>query len=233
MRIVRAHRWDVSVREASAIQRELREQISLVDAISPSEVRLVGGVDTGYVKRDDGMTGYAAVVVFTYPDLQHRETVIGERRVEFPYVPGYLTFREGPSVLAALDKLTTDPDVLLVDGHGYAHPRRLGIATHLGVVLDRPTIGCAKSILVGKYDEPPDEFGAHTPVIHQGEVVGAAVRTRPAHSPLFVSPGHKISVETAVEIALACCRDGGYLPVPTQAAHNAVAEHTRPLRKRR
>jgi deoxyribonuclease V len=233
MRIHHPHAWNVTVEEARAIQRELAPRVDLTDSVSPTSLRTVAGVDNGYVKGETGFTGYAAAVGFDFPSLDRSETVIAELPVEFPYVPGFLTFREGPAMLDALARLVHEPDVVLVDGHGYAHPRRFGIASHLGVVLDHPTIGCAKSILVGRFDEPADEFGAHTPLVDRGEVVGAVVRTRPGHAPLFVSPGHKVSVETAVAIVLACCRDGGYLPVPTQAAHDAVTEYTRPLRKRR
>ncbi|GIW03812.1 MAG: endonuclease V [Thermomicrobiales bacterium] len=233
MQAVYRHPWNVTVEEARAIQQELRKRVSLVDAVALDAIQHVGGIDTGYVNNELGTTGFAAVVVMSFPALVQCEIAIGEHRVEFPYVPGFLTFREGPPILAALERVAIEPDVLLIDGHGYAHPRRLGIATHIGVLLDRPTIGCAKSVLVGQYEEPDGRFGAHSPLIHQGEVVGAAVRTRPGHAPLFVSPGHKLSVATAVSIVLACCRDNGYLPVPTQAAHEAVARHTRPLRKRR
>ena len=233
MQAVYRHPWNVTVKEARAIQQELRKRVSLIDAIALDAIRHVGGIDTGYVTYEQGTTGFAAVVIMSFPALERREIVVGEHRVEFPYVPGFLTFREGPSILAALERVAIEPDVLLIDGHGYAHPRRLGIATHIGVLLDRPTIGCAKSVLVGKYEEPDDRFGAHSPLIHQGEVVGAALRTRPGHAPLFVSPGHKLSVTTAVRIVLACCRDNGYLPVPTHAAHDAVTQHARPLRKRR
>ncbi|MEA2530420.1 MAG: deoxyribonuclease [Thermomicrobiales bacterium] len=233
MRLHHPHNWNVSVAEARAIQRGLAPLVSLEDALSVADLRTVAGVDNGYVKGETGFTGYAAAVTCDFPMLERAETVIAERPVEFPYVPGFLTFREGPAMLDALLRLQPEPDVILVDGHGYAHPRRFGIASHLGVVLDHPTIGCAKSVLVGRYEEPADEFGAHTPLVDRDEVVGAAVRTRPGHAPLFVSPGHKLSVETALEIVLACCRDGGYLPVPTQAAHNAVTEYTKPLRKRK
>ena len=231
MQVRHAHPWNVSVTEAAAIQRDLARRVSLIDAIAPLAVRLVAGVDNAYVKAG-GLIAHAAALVFTLPELAQIETAIAERPVEFPYVPGYLTFREGPAILAALERLTAEPDVILFDGHGYAHPRRLGLASHLGVVLDRPTIGCAKSILVGQYAEPPDEFGAHTPIIDGDEVVGAAVRTRPGYAPLFVSPGHKLSVASAVTVALACCRAGQYLPVPTRAAHDAVTERTLPLRRR-
>jgi deoxyribonuclease V len=137
-------------------------------------------------------------------------------------VPGLLSFREIPAVLAACANLTTEPDMLLCDGQGYAHPRRFGLASHLGVALERPTIGCAKSRLIGEFEEPERIFGAHTPLVDRGEVIGAAVRTRPRHKPLFVSPGHMVSVETAVAIALACCRDGQFLPTPTRLAHESV-----------
>jgi deoxyribonuclease V len=233
MRIHHPHDWKISVDEARVIQRELGPLVTLDDAIAVADVRWVAGVDNGYVKGESGFTGYAAAVPFAFPTLERGETVFAERPTEFPYVPGFLTFREGPVMLDALLRLDPEPDVILVDGHGYAHPRRFGIASHLGVILDHPTIGCAKSVLVGRYDAPPDEFGAHSPLIDRGEVIGAAVRTRPGHAPLFVSPGHKLSVETALEIVLSCCRDGGYLPVPTQAAHDAVAEYTKPLRGRK
>jgi deoxyribonuclease V len=147
-------------------------------------------------------------------------------------VPGLLSFREAPAILDAFRQTRTTPDVVLFDGHGYAHPRRLGIATHLGLVLDRPSIGCAKSKLIGDYEEPERVFGATTPVIHHGEIIGLAVRTRPRHKPLFVSPCHKLSLEMARAIALACCRDGAFLPEPTRLAHETVTAHTRPLRQR-
>ena len=155
------------------------------------------------------------------------ETAVASRPVAFPYVPGLLTFREAPAVLAACAEVESEPDLLLFDGQGYAHPRRFGLASHLGLVLDRPSIGCAKSRLVGRFEEPERVFGAHTPLVDRGEVVGAAVRSRPRHAPLFVSPGHMLSVETAVALALACCRDGAFLPVPTRLAHAAVTARAR------
>ncbi len=233
MRLHHSHNWKISVAEARTIQGELSPLVALEDAVSIAHLDHVAGVDNGYVKGESGFTSYAVAVPFAFPALEQGETVFAERPTEFPYVPGFLTFREGPVMIDALLRLDPEPDVILVDGHGYAHPRRFGIASHLGVILDHPTIGCAKSVLVGRYDDPPDEPGAHTPLIDRGEVIGAAVRTRPGHTPLFVSPGHKLSVETALAIVLACCRDGGYLPVPTRAAHEAVAEYTKPLRRRK
>jgi deoxyribonuclease V len=155
------------------------------------------------------------------------ETAFAWQPIAFPYVPGLLSFREAPAVLAACADLTVEPDIFLCDGQGYAHPRRLGLASHLGLFLERPTIGCAKSRLVGEYEEPERVFGAHTPLVDRGEVVGAAVRTRPRHKPLFVSPGHKISLETAVDVTLACCRGGAFLPEPTRLAHELVTQERR------
>jgi deoxyribonuclease V len=229
----RPHPWAVTVHEAREIQQQLSSDVTIADGPGLEEIRLIAGFDNGYVKQPDGHVAYAAVVVFTFPELVPVETAIGEAPVVFPYVPGFLTFREGPAILDALAKLASEPDVLLLDGQGYAHPRRMGLATHMGVVLDWPTIGCAKTRLVGTYEEPADEAGAISPLIDREEIVGAAVRTRPGHSPLFVSPGHKLDVERAVQITLACCRDGNFLPVPTQAAHDTVSKHTAQFRRNR
>jgi deoxyribonuclease V len=205
----------------------------LVDAIDPAKIRTVAGLDNGYVKQGDHFTAFAAVVLMRFPELDEIETVIGSAPMTFPYIPGLLTFREAPAILDALAKLSADPDVLLFDGHGIAHPRRIGFAAHMGVVLDWPSIGCAKSKLTGHYAEPGDEFGATSPLIDSGEIVGTVVRTFPSHAPLFVSPGHKISIPTATEIALACSDGTSLMPQPTRAAHNAVAAATAPLRHKK
>ena len=226
------HRWDVTPAEARAIQVELAGRVVLADALKLEKVRLVAGVDDAYVKGEDGrVMAHAAAVVLTFPVLEVVETAFGAVADPFPYVPGLLSFREVPAVLAALGQLTATPDVVLCDGQGYAHPRRFGLACHLGLVLGRPTVGCAKTRLVGRHAEPGAAFGATAPLVDRDEVVGAAVRTRPGHAPLYVSPGHQVSVEGAVAIALACCRDGAFLPVPTRAAHEAVTAHTKPLRR--
>ncbi len=227
MKVRELHAWDVTPQEARRIQAELAGQILLEDAISLDAVRLVAGVDNTYVREGNQATAYAAVVALTFPELEVVETVLASRPVTFPYVPGLLSFREAPAVLAAFERLAAEPDLILFDGQGYAHPRRMGLASHLGLVLDRPSVGCAKSRLVGTYEEPERVFGARTPLVDRGETVGAAVRTRPRHAPLFVSPGHKLRVETAVELALACCRDNQFMPVPTRAAHDLVTEHAR------
>lgn len=221
------HAWDVSTAEARAIQIDLAGRVDLTDAVSLAAIETVAGVDNTYVKMDGQTTAGAVVVVLTFPALEVIATAVAWQPIAFPYVPGLLSFREAPAVLAACADLTVEPDLFLCDGQGYAHPRRLGLASHLGLVLDQPTIGCAKSRLIGEYEEPERIFGAHTPLVDRGEVVGAAVRTRPRHKPLFVSPGHKISVETAVAITLVCCRDGAFLPEPTRLAHEMVTRERR------
>lgn len=227
MRIAGLHEWDVTPAEARVIQADLAGRLSLHDGFSPDAVTIVAGVDNAYLKRAGATDACAAVVALTFPEMRVLETAVAWRRVTFPYVPGLLSFREAPAILAACRELSAEPDLFLFDGQGYAHPRRFGLASHLGVVLDRPSIGCAKSRLIGQYEEPPREFGAFTPLLDGDEVIGAAVRTRPRHKPLFVSPGHKVSVETAVAMTLACCRDGAFMPEPTRLAHELVTRERR------
>jgi deoxyribonuclease V len=233
MKIPSHHSWDIAPKEARAVQQELAPRVSLSDAIDPSAVRVVAGVDNGYVKTEAGYVAYAAAVAVMLPDLEVLEVAYGSAPVTFPYIPGFLTFREAPAILAALEGLRAEPDVLLFDGQGYAHPRRFGLASHMGVVLGRPSIGCAKSRLVGEFAPPADEAGAWSPLVAGDETIGAALRTLPGRDPLFVSPGTMISVETAVTVVRACCRDGVYLPVPTGVAHDSVTAYTRPLRGKR
>lgn len=207
--------WNVSPSEAIAIQNRLREQVKTTSAFGA--LHTVAGVDVG-VKGD---IARAAIVVLDYPALTPRDAGVAEVQVTFPYVPGLLAFREMPAVLAALERLTTEPDLFIVDGHGQAHPRRMGIACHLGVVLDKPSIGCAKSKLVGQYQEPPQAAGAWTELHDQGEVIGAVVRTRPGTTPIFVSIGHRIDLATAIAVVLECTR-GYRLPETTRWAHRVA-----------
>ncbi len=223
MEIHEPHAWDVTPKEAAIIQREMRDRVSLDDAIAIADIRLVAGVDSTYTKQRKQTTARAVVVVLDFATLEVVETSFAEREIGFPYLPGLLSFREAPAVLDAFRGLTNVPDVVLFDGQGIAHPRRLGFASHVGVVLDIPSIGCAKSKLVGTFDEPERTFGAQTPLVHRDQIVGAVVRTRPTHSPLFISPGHKLSVPTAVEIVLRCHRDNHFLPEPTRLAHDEVS----------
>jgi deoxyribonuclease V len=180
-------------------------------------VHLVAGIDIS-ANSYTGV-GRAAVVVLAFPTLEEIEVAREERALAMPYVPGLLSFREAPIILGALARLTHAPDLLLVDGQGIAHPRRFGIASHLGVLVDLPAIGCAKSILRGRHAPLPDEVGARAPMLDRGEVIGMALRTRRHANPIYISVGHRITLETAVEYVERCCRGGYRLPEPTRLAH--------------
>lgn len=208
--------WDVSPDEAVAIQRMLRDRVSLNDEFD--QIKLIAGADSSFSL--DGEIVNAVVVVLTFPGLETIERRSVSRPVTFPYIPGLLSFREGPALLDTFAELENEPDLIFFDGHGIAHPRRLGIASHIGVILDKPSIGCAKSRLIGHYAEPGNEIGSYTPLLVEGnELVGYAVRTRRYVRPVFISPGHKISFQSALRLSLECT--GGYkLPEPVRRAHN-------------
>lgn len=213
MKILQLHSWDVTAQEALNIQIELAKQVSRVSQIG--EVRLIAGVDMAVGR--SGREGRAAVVLLDYPELKAREIQVAEAKVLFPYIPGLLSFREAPIVLGAFAKLTTTPDIVFVDGQGIAHPRRIGIASHIGLFLDLPTIGCAKSILIGHHADLPLEAGSSVPLIDRGEVIGAAVRTKTGVKPVYVSIGHKVDLDSAIKWVLACTR-GYRLPEPIRLA---------------
>ena len=218
MPVVIDHPWNLTPREAIALQNELRNRIITEDRLGP--VSRVGGVDVGF--EDDGATTRAAVAVLSYPELELVETSIGRRPTRFPYVPGLLSFREIPAVLDALDGLTRTPDLLLCDGQGIAHPRRLGIASHLGLIVDIPSIGVGKTRLWGRYGEVPSGKGEWTPLRDGNEIIGAVLRTRIGVKPLFISPGHRISLESAVRYVMGCV--GRYkLPETTRQAHRLAS----------
>lgn len=200
------------------MQRELRAHLMLTDQLGP--VRRVAGVDVGF--EADGTVTRAAVAVLRYPELDMLETAIARRPTEFPYIPGLLSFRELPAVLEALEKLREPPDLLLCDGQGIAHPRRLGIASHLGLLVDIPSIGVAKTRLCGSHDEVVNQRGAWTPLRANGEVIGAVLRTRPGVKPLYVSPGHRIGLETAIACVMGCCTRYR-LPETTRRAHRLAS----------
>jgi deoxyribonuclease V len=206
------HRWDVSPLEAVEIQQRLRSLVRQEPAIALDAIRTVAGVDVSY--KD---VSRAAVVVLAFPSLEVLEQAEAVRETTFPYVPGLLSFREIPVVLDALAMLSTQPDVLICDGQGIAHPRRLGLASHLGVYLDRPTVGCAKSRLTGRYIEPGENAGDFTPLTDRDELIGVVLRMKPQTKPLFVSVGHKMDLETAVALVLRCGR-GYRLPEATRLA---------------
>ena len=211
------HRWDLSPRDAIELQKSLRDRLTL--QTPPRRLQTVAGADISFDKDDP--TVYAGIVVLRLPDLAVVEeaTVVTEAR--FPYVPGLLSFREAPAILAAWEKLRTKPDAVMFDGQGIAHPRRFGIAAHVGLWLDRPTWGCAKSLLTGRYDEPAPERGSRSPLVDKGETIGAVLRTKDRTNPVYVSVGNWMTLDTAVELTLRC--GGGYrVPEPTRRAHLLV-----------
>ena len=211
------HDWNLTPREAIELQKKLRESVRLEPL--KKRIETIAGADISFNKFEP--TVYAGIVVLSLPSLEVVEEVGVVSETRFPYVPGLLSFRETPSVLEAWAKLKSEPDAVMFDGQGIAHPRRVGIASHVGLLINRPTLGCAKSVLVGKYVEPEKERGSWTELVDKGEVVGAALRTKNNVQPIFVSPGHLISLADAIKLTLEA--DGGYRqPEPTRRAHLLV-----------
>ena len=211
------HGWQVSIPQALDIQRELAARVSPISEIG--EPRFVAGADISTSRARSLATG--AVVVMDYPALELVEVKTVDAQLAFPYIPGLLSFRESLLVLAVCEKLTVTPDLILVDGQGLAHPRRLGLASHLGLLLDTPTIGCAKSRLCGSHEAPAVAPGSSAKLVDHGEVIGAVVRSKAGTSPLYVSIGHKVDLEAAVRWVLVCCR-GYRIPEPLRLAHLAA-----------
>jgi deoxyribonuclease V len=201
MKFNQRHSWDLTTEEAVIIQQQLRNEVITEDRL-PEIVQYVAGVDMGF--EADGTISRAAVAVLSFPDLQLVETALAYRPTTFPYIPGFLSFREIPAVLDALEKIGTTPDIILCDGQGIAHPRRLGIACHLGVIIDMPTIGVAKSLLIGEHELLAETRGSWQPLIDKGETIGAVLRTRDNVRPLYVSSGHRISLSTAIDYVMKC-----------------------------
>jgi deoxyribonuclease V len=225
MWVVLSHRWDLSPKEAFAVQQELAAQVDRRPRLGP--VHRVAGIDVSV--RDD--VARAAVVVLDFEGMAPVDYAIATRPVSFPYVPGLLAYREGPVVLDALECLGTTPDLLIFDGQGLAHPRRLGIASHIGLLVNMPSIGCAKSRLCGQHDEPGPEPGDYAPLLDQGEVLGAVLRTRRGVKPVYVSIGHQVDLATSIHYVLACCR-GYRLPETTRWAHRVAGGEVPPLQGR-
>ncbi len=201
MKINQRHAWPLTIEEAIAIQERLRGEIVTSDQL-PETVQYVAGVDMGF--EADGTISRAAVAVLSFPDLQLLESAIARRPTAFPYVPGFLSFREIPAILDALEKISLTPDLILCDGQGIAHPRRFGIACHLGLIVDIPAIGVAKSLLTGKHQEVPETRGSWQPLLNRGETIGAVLRTRIGTKPVYVSSGHRVSLLTAIDYVLRC-----------------------------
>jgi deoxyribonuclease V len=212
------HSWHVTPAEARTIQQKLRDQVETEDRLGP--VSRIAGVDVGF--EEGGRITRAAVAVLGFPDLQLLQQAVARLPTGFPYVPGLLSFREIPAVLKALEQLNPLPELLLCDGQGLAHPRRFGIACHLGVVTDIPSIGVAKSRLVGSHQEPGPEKGCWVPLMDRDERIGAVLRTRNNVRPLYISSGHRISLETAMDYVLACTPKYR-LPETTRQAHKLAS----------
>ena len=213
------HDWDLSPREAVELQKSLRERVRLEPLTR--EIGTVAGADISFNKYSPVL--YAGIVVLRLPSLEVLEEVGVVGETKFPYVPGLLSFRESPPLLEAWGKLKIEPDAVMFDGQGIAHPRRVGIASHVGLLLNRPTFGCAKSILVGRHEELAEERGSWQPLVDpkNKETIGAALRTKTRVQPIYVSPGHLIDLAGAIDLTLRA--DGGYRqPEPTRRAHNLV-----------
>lgn len=216
MNIQQYHQWNLSVKEAKEVQTSLSRHIVTEDKYG--EVNLVCGVDVGF----RGNVAVAALSIFSFPDLRLLEVVTAKSEVSFPYVPGLLSFREIPPLLQALNRLENEPDLIFTDGHGIAHPRKFGLACHLGLIFDKPTIGCAKSILIGVYQEPGRNRGDSSYISLNRKIIGAVLRTRDDIKPVFVSVGHRVSLKSALRFTLKCTHMYR-LPEPIRAAHRAAS----------
>lgn len=200
MKKIALESWPITVEEATSMQNNLKTQVITEDKLGP--VKYVAGLDAAFLENDQ--VTKAAVAVFSFPDMKLQETAIATRATTFPYTPGFLSFREIPAYLDVLEKLKLTPDLILCDGQGLAHPRRFGCATHLGVVLDIPTIGVAKTLFIGQHDVLAESKGSWQPLVDNGEVVGAVVRSRQSVKPIYVSVGHRLCLETAINYVLKC-----------------------------
>lgn len=218
MHVRQLHRWNITEEEARDIQKELARFVLILPC--QRKVRYIAGADVAYKEKTN--TGWAAVAVFSYPSLELVEARCIKGRVTFPYIPSLLSFREGPLLLEAFKKISTPPDLIIFNGHGIAHPLKMGLATHMGIILKIPTIGCAKKALVGEHDEPEEKIGSYSPLIYEGEVIGVALRTK-KNSSIIVSAGFMITLEEAINIVLFCIKDTKF-PIPLLFAHLLASE---------
>ena len=212
-------RWKITPREAIQLQARLRQRVVLTDSFK--QISYVAGADIAFDPATQ--VAFAGVIVYRFPSLEEVERRMARRKLQFPYVPGLLSFREIPILMAAFSRLKTEPDVLLIDGHGRAHPRLFGLACHIGVLFDKPAIGCAKSLLVGEAGEPAAKGGSTAPLDYHGERVGTVLRTRDGTRPIFVTQGHRISLTAAVKVVRKCM-DGYRIPKPTREADHYVRD---------
>jgi len=217
VKIKELHGWNLTPSEAIALQKELAPKVSRND--DTGSPRFIAGADISTTRARGAAT--AAVIVVSYPGLEVVDSSVIRCETTFPYIPGLLSFRESPLVLEACRNLKVEFDLLLVDGQGIAHPRRMGLASHMGLVLDKPTIGCAKSRLIGTYAEPGNPAGSCSELLDDEEIIGAVLRTRKGVKPIFVSIGHKVDLPAAIKWALACCVNYR-IPEPLRLAHLAA-----------
>jgi deoxyribonuclease V len=220
MKAQQLHNWSVTPGEAKRIQLNLAAKVSTRNTLG--DVHSISGVDIS-APDSQGMAR-AAVVVLNYPELSLIEVKVVEQKVTFPYVPGLLSFRESPLIISACEGLVTEPDLVLVDGQGIAHPRKFGLASHLGLLWDKPTIGCAKSRLCGEHSVVSVEKGSYAEIMYNSEVIGAALRTRHGVAPMYISAGHRMDLPTAITWVLRCCKSVR-MPEPTRLAHQAAGGH--------
>jgi len=218
MRVYALHGWEVSTAQAREIQLSLAKRVVTENGVI--KPRLVAGIDIS--APDTQGVARGAVVILRYPEFSIVEVEIAEDKIDFPYIPGLLSFRESPLILAACKKVCNAPDLIMIDGQGIAHPRRFGLASHVGLFLDLPTIGCAKSILCGRHQTVGEEAGSHAELLDNGKLIGAALRTKTRVKPVYVSVGHRIDLASALQWVIKCCR-GYRLPEPTRLAHLAAA----------
>jgi deoxyribonuclease V len=218
MKTRKLHKWDLTYGEARELQKQLASRVRF-NRIK-REPRIVAGLDCAFSK--DEKTIFAVTVVITLPDFKLIETTSAARKVEFPYIPGLLSFREAPACIAAIEKLKMKPDIFIIDGQGFAHPRRFGIASHIGVLVNKPTIGCAKSRLTGSFNEPGRRKGSFNSLTDDEEIIGSVLRTRTDVKPVFVSVGHKCTLQDAIRIVLKCTARYR-LPEPSRLAHQLVS----------
>ncbi len=225
--IHRFHAWNVTPKQAVQIQQRLRTKVVASGRVRPT---CVAGADLAFLPKTDRVI--ACVVLLAYPRMEILDTVVRVDRTSFPYVAGLLSFREAPPLLRAFRQLRQVPDLIFTDGHGLSHPRAAGIACHIGVLLDIPVIGCAKSILYGRFEEPGKQFGAVSYLYDRRQaIIGAAVRTRAAVRPVFVSVGHRIGLARAIRLTLRCTK-GFRIPEPTRQAHILAERAKRDMRVR-
>lgn len=217
MNVSELHSWNVTPKEAAAEQLKLAGQVEITEF--RGKISLVAGTDLSYDRANDML--FAAVLVFSFPDLELIETQSTIAKSTFPYVPGLLSYRELPPLLECFRKLRNVPDIVLCDGQGIAHPRRFGLASHLGILLKIPTVGCAKSRLTGSGNEPGLEKGKWSPLNDEGEEIGRIVRTRTGVKPMYISVGHLCDIETATEVTIKCCIKYRQ-PEPNRLAHHEV-----------